>query len=81
MEFPQHVLDALDDIRNLDSKYNGLARRKGTNGEKGLFPQMRSVRAQIGAIKKQLKKENPNLEFVMAQAAGGDMYCIKVNQE
>jgi hypothetical protein len=52
---PQEAIELLKEYRPLFYDYKSLMYRIGTNGEKGLHPQRKSLMSKMGKIEKKLK--------------------------
>lgn len=44
---PQEVVNIVRKMRDLESEYQSLAYARGTDGKRGLYPKMKSVRSQL----------------------------------
>jgi hypothetical protein len=63
-EFPEVVIEAIKELRSLNNQFDVISYRMGTDGERGLFPQRKSLRAQIIKAEKEFAKRFPDFELV-----------------
>jgi hypothetical protein len=74
-EFPQEVLEAVKELRRLNSEFVIISYRMGTNGERGLFPLRKSLRAQIVKAEKAFIKKFT--EFDLVKRGDHNVYYVK----
>lgn len=63
-EFPEKVIESIKELRSLNDQFDMISYRMGTHGERGLFPQRKSLRAQIVKAEKEFAKRFPDFELV-----------------
>ena len=59
-QIPQEVLDAFKVLVNISREEDQIRFRMCTYGERGLYPKLKSVRAQLGKAKKDFIKKFPD---------------------
>jgi hypothetical protein len=74
-EIPEAVAEAVVELRRLNSEFNIISYRMGTNGERGLFPKRKSLRAQIVKAEKGFAKKFAGFELVKRDNL--DLYYVK----
>ena len=74
-EFPEAVVAAVVELRRLNSEFDKISYRMGTNGERGLFPRRKSIRAQIVKAEKAFAKKFT--EFQLVKRADFNRYYVK----
>jgi hypothetical protein len=74
-EFPQEVVEAVKELRRLNSEFVIISYRMGTNGERGLFPLRKSLRAQIVKAEKAFIKKFT--EFDLVKRGDINVYYVK----
>jgi hypothetical protein len=74
-EFPQEVVEAVKELRRLNSEFVIISYRMGTNGERGLFPLRKSLRAQIVKAEKAFIKKFA--EFDLVKRGDINVYYVK----
>lgn len=74
-EIPEAVVAALVELRRLNSEFAAISYRMGTNGERGLFPRRKSLRAQIVKAEKAFAKKF--VEFQLVKRGDFNLYYVK----
>lgn len=63
-ELPEKVIESIKELRHLNDQFDIISYRMGTHGERGLFHQRKSLRAQIVKAEKEFAKSFPDFELV-----------------
>ena len=63
-EIPQVVIASITELRTLKSQFDIISYRMGTNGERGLYPRLKSIRASITKAENSFIKKFTEFELV-----------------
>jgi predicted translin family RNA/ssDNA-binding protein len=74
-EIPENVKEKLESIRSLHRELNIISYKMGTNGERGLYRKLKSIRSQISKAKEKFTKSFKNYELIYTGDVNG--YYIK----
>jgi len=74
-EIPEAVVAAIEELRSLNNQFNMISYRMGTNGERGLFSQRKSLRSQIVKAEKAFAKKFT--EFELVKRGDFNLYYVK----
>jgi hypothetical protein len=80
-EFPEAVVAAVVELRRLNSEFDKISYRMGTNGERGLFPRRKSIRAQIVKAEKAFAKKFTEFQLVKREDFYNLYYVKKVDKK